>query len=205
MIRSIIGMLAAFLALTSGTLALAQTTEVAKDKARLHLDMPGLQGGRETFEENGWNAAYTAVTACTTQMAKDSDFPLARACNSQLGPGRYYGPQHLQAMDEAWLKGWTLLKDQKIVVISTASGNVAEKVRTMRFKLDDAECIGFYIFGATVSGTTAIGSGGQSLGNANTRGFYCAAPGAALSDATAKAVLAGWKVYDDKRSVVFAP
>jgi hypothetical protein len=181
----------------------AQDPQVSKDKARLHLDMPGLQGATERYEEYGWTSNFSSIRSYAAMVASGG-YPRAQVYANTLGPG--FGWKPTRSLDETWLRELVpYLKDRPITNIVPTPGGTDESIRYITFGIDGAPCIGFEILGGGFVGNSNSGSRGGTT-RAGVFGYYCGTKGASqLDTATINSVMAGWRVVENGAVIASPP
>ena len=99
-------------------------------------------------------------------------------------------------IDEAYLRGWPALRDATITELNPASSAVSsERLRTTRFRVNDAPCFAFSAHLGAVSGNVMEAPDAVE-DRSRLSGFFCGARSTRLSDAELSHVLAGLRVHD---------
>lgn len=174
----------AFAMLASAATAQGQDKRVTREQSKITLDIPTLKGGRDFYQEFGWNSDFSVATSYASVLAPSSNFPRAQVYLVRLAPNRYWVPVTL---DEAWLRGFApFFKERTIRLVRGATGADDKETKSAIFDVGGAQCIGFErkSYGRSRSENVNLGSSGL-------RGVYCAAPGEPVDDGTLAMVLGG--------------
>ncbi len=149
--------------------ALADWQRLTKDQSLLALDLPGLTNAREQFQYEQ-RPDYTSETYYAAQIAAAGNYPRGQFYYTILAPGRMWAS--LRDLDEQWVRAQApFLDNRQIRNLQVARGGGSETLRTVRFQVDEADCVGisFVIGSINVRSDLSAGTPQGSV-----RGYYCA-------------------------------
>ncbi len=177
------------LSLAAGQAAAQNISLITKDQSKLILEMPGMDGGQETFQYFGWNGNYSREIHYAAQGPRSGLYPRAQVYYTKLAPPHEWVIEG--RIDEARIGASAqFLKDKKITVTQPDPGGRRER-RLVRFEMDGADCAYFsIILGGMTFGNESSASGTRG----NVSGFYCGGLGAKLTEADIAAVMNGWRI-----------
>ncbi len=159
---------ASFVALLPGFLKAQQAdpSQIPRTQSLLLLDMPSLNNAREFYQYFGWNSSFSVETSYAATVPTIGLYPRAQVYMRQAGKGILWAHSRL---DENWLQSnFRFAKDRPLVISDT--GPRTEYLTTIRFKSDEATCLGFFMRHVTHDRHgSATGTGQVSFD-----GFYCA-------------------------------
>ncbi len=170
---------------------------ITRDRSKIVLSMPGLQGGREIYQYMGWDARYHVETSYAAQVSSSGNYPRAQVYVRLLSPGIVW--THNKDITEQSVKSFApFFKDRAVRMTVTSSGGGNEARRFARFEVDNADCILFHVTDAYAVGGSAptLHSGGGKL-TPSASGIYCGAQGAKLTDTEIAAVFNGYQIIQN--------
>jgi hypothetical protein len=166
----------------------AEWQRTTKDQSLLALDLPGLSGSREQFLYDQ-RADYSSETYYASQIAP-ANYPRGQFYYTILAPDRRWISQ--RDLDEQWVRGQTpFFEKRQITGLQVSRGGAEDKLRTVRFQVDQSDCIGVSFLIGSLSGGGDLSAGTHQ---AVVRGYYCSKAGESLNDESIRDVLSGIQI-----------
>ncbi len=176
--------------LLSASAANAEWKKVARNDSRLLLSMPAFEGGREVFEDSGWNDKQSVTTAYAALVPTAGTYPRMQVYWHQAAPLTYW--KLGSTLDAAWIKGRVPFFKEKDVQVTEAAGSASPYLRQTRFSVGEARCVAFEM---RVTGNpvgSVIPEERESVS-----GIYCPPIGTPLTDALVAQATEGIYVLRD--------
>jgi tetratricopeptide (TPR) repeat protein len=188
--RTIAALGLAATAMASTTPALGQTawTPVPRAESLIRLELPGLAQSRQSY---AWQSAsnMNGIFYVGVQVATTGEYPRGEALTTQA-----YGFASIQSssdLDEQRLKSsFTYFRNRTLNVERALTADSTRDRKVLRFTLEGAGCVAYYVFPSGVDWARAVGGNGS----VSVFGYYCGAPGVTLSDTDIQWVLWGNEV-----------
>ncbi len=172
---------------------------VAPEQSKIQIaKVPGLESRSVVYEYYGWRPAYQGVEQYyaagppTTEeyyAASGRAYPRLEVRVYVVAPGWEWDRDLV--IDQGYLKGYPFIRDQAIS-IGARRLDQTPSLAVVPFQLSGANCFAFI-----ARDVPLVHAAGQKLQQVSADGYYCAAAGAAVDDATAAAVLSNVLVTDN--------